>query len=67
MIVTPPDVYYVKRVAEAEGVPIQQAFVGTCINGSLEDLRLAAKILEGKNVNPWCEASNNSGDLKKST
>ena len=34
------------------GVPIQWAFVGSCTNGRIEDLRLAAKILEGKKVHP---------------
>ena len=52
LVVTPPDVYYVKKVTDIEGIDVHQAFVGTCISGSLEDLRLAAKILEGKKVHP---------------
>jgi 3-isopropylmalate/(R)-2-methylmalate dehydratase large subunit len=43
----------VVRVLDTAGKRIDQAFVGTCTNGNLEDLRVAAKIMAGKHVKPW--------------
>jgi len=51
-VVTPPDVYYVKPIKEVAGIDIDQAFIGTCASGRLEDLKLAAQILKGKKVHP---------------
>jgi len=39
-------------IEELEGEKIHQAFLGTCTNGRLEDLGIAAKILKGKKVHP---------------
>lgn len=50
-IVTPPDVYYIKPIKEIEGIEINQAFIGTCASGRIEDLRLASRILKGEKVN----------------
>ncbi len=51
-IVVPPDVFYVKDVSDVEGTEIDQALIGTCAGGRIEDLRLAAGILKGKKVHP---------------
>jgi len=37
-------------VEELEGLKIQEAFLGTCTNGRLEDLEIGANIVKGKKV-----------------
>jgi 3-isopropylmalate/(R)-2-methylmalate dehydratase large subunit len=49
-VACPHSVDNVKPVSEAEGIEIDQAFIGTCTNGRLEDLELAARILKGRKV-----------------
>jgi 3-isopropylmalate/(R)-2-methylmalate dehydratase large subunit len=39
-----------KPVAEAAGMRIDQAFIGSCANGTLDDLELAARVLAGRRV-----------------
>lgn len=42
----------VKPVREVRGVRIDQAVIGSCTNGRMEDLRVAAGILKGRKVAP---------------
>ena len=39
-----------KTVAEVAGMEIQQCVIGSCTNGRISDLRVAAKVMEGKKV-----------------
>ena len=48
MLSLPHAVDKVRPVAQTKGVKIQQAFIGTCTNGRLEDLAVAAEILRDK-------------------
>jgi len=41
-----------QSVAAAAGTRIDQAFVGSCANGTLEDLALAAEVVRGRRVDP---------------
>jgi 3-isopropylmalate/(R)-2-methylmalate dehydratase large subunit len=42
----------VKSITEMAGTPIDQVYLGSCTNGRLEDLRIAAAILKGKKIAP---------------
>ena len=37
-----------KSISEAKGIHLDQVYIGTCTNGRMEDLRIAAKILKGR-------------------
>ena len=49
-VAVPHSVDNVKPVSEVEDVKVDQAFIGSCTNGRLEDLRSAAQILKGKKI-----------------
>ena len=45
-----------RSVNEAKNIKIDQAFIGSCTNGRIEDLRLAAEILKGRKVAKFVRA-----------
>jgi homoaconitate hydratase family protein len=49
-VACPSSVDNVKPISKVGNVEINQAFIGSCTNGRLEDLRLAAQIMKGKKV-----------------
>ncbi len=51
-IACPHSVDNVKNVKDLKGIKIHQALIGSCTNGRLEDLRIAAEILKGKIIQP---------------
>lgn len=51
-VALPHDVGNVTAVSDAAGIVIHQAFIGSCTNGRIEDLRAAAAVLAGHKVAP---------------
>jgi 3-isopropylmalate/(R)-2-methylmalate dehydratase large subunit len=50
VVAAPHHVDNVKAVSEVQGTKIQQALIGTCTNGRLQDLREAAAVLKEQKV-----------------
>ena len=50
LVTVPPKPSNAVGVTEVGGTRIDQAFIGSCTNGRLEDLRIAAKILKDRKV-----------------
>ncbi|GFO61105.1 3-isopropylmalate dehydratase large subunit [Geomonas silvestris] len=46
----------VKPISEMAGAPVDQVYLGSCTNGRLEDLRIAAQVLKGKKIAPTVRA-----------
>jgi 3-isopropylmalate/(R)-2-methylmalate dehydratase large subunit len=50
MVACPHTVDHVKPLSEVAGTGVDQAFIGTCTNGRLEDLASAAQVLRDRRV-----------------
>jgi 3-isopropylmalate/(R)-2-methylmalate dehydratase large subunit len=50
MVATPHSPSNGKQVSEVAGIHVHQAFLGSCTNGRVEDLRVAARLMKGHSV-----------------
>lgn len=50
VVAAPHHVDNVKALSEVLGTPLNEGVIGTCTNGRIEDLRIAAQILDGKKI-----------------
>lgn len=50
MVACPHTVDNTKKASELNNIKVNQVFVGTCTNGRIEDLRVVADVLKGKQV-----------------
>jgi 3-isopropylmalate/(R)-2-methylmalate dehydratase large subunit len=51
-VACPHQVDHVKPVSQVTGIKIHQAFLGSCVNGRLEDISIAAALIRDKKVPP---------------
>jgi len=51
-VACPHKVDNVKPVTSVSGTKVDQVFIGSCTNGRYDDLEIASKILEGREVHP---------------
>jgi homoaconitate hydratase family protein len=49
-VACPHSVDNVKPLSQVQGVRVQQAFLGTCTNGRLEDIAAAANVVRGRTI-----------------
>ena len=52
LVAAPHHVDNIRPVAEVADTPVQQGLIGTCTNGRIEDLRVAAGVLKGRKIAP---------------
>jgi 3-isopropylmalate/(R)-2-methylmalate dehydratase large subunit len=50
VVSAPNNVDNVKAVTEVAGTVVHEGLIGTCTNGRIEDMRIAAEVLKGKKV-----------------
>jgi aconitate hydratase len=52
LVALPGSPDHVVPAAEVEGTPIEQVLVGSCTNGSWEDMSVVAEVLRGRTIHP---------------
>jgi homoaconitate hydratase family protein/3-isopropylmalate dehydratase small subunit len=50
VVAAPHNVDNIKSVSDVEGTTVHEGLIGTCTNGRIEDMRIAAAILKGKKI-----------------
>ncbi|MCS7110760.1 MAG: 3-isopropylmalate dehydratase large subunit [Ignisphaera sp.] len=65
LVSAPHSVDNVKSVREVSGIDVDYVFMGSCTNGRLSDLEIAAKILKGRKVKTRCIVVPASWDVFK--
>ncbi len=53
LLACPSRVDLIKTASELSDIAVDEVFIGSCTNGRLEDLRIAADILRGKKIAPF--------------
>lgn len=48
----PGDISKIQPLSEVRGTKVQAAYIGSCSSGRMEDLKLAAEVLEGRKISP---------------
>jgi len=54
LVAAPHSVDNVKNFSEVAGIEVDYVFIGSCTNGRLSDLEIAAKIMKGRKVRARC-------------
>ncbi len=57
VVAAPHSVENIKSVHDVEGTVVHEGVIGTCTNGRMEDLRVAASILDGKTIHEGFQLS----------
>ena len=60
---TPDNVHPISDVVR-DDIPVDQVFIGSCTNGYIDDLRIVARILDGKKIAPNLRVIVNPGSQK---